>query len=64
MLAQAPSDQLNVGIIGSGGRGRFLMERSARHATVQLIAVSDVYEPSLEAGLSVAKAKAKSLATI
>ena len=55
----APSDQLNVGIIGPGGRGRFLMERFARNAGVQLMAVCDVYEPNLEAGLSVAKGKAK-----
>ena len=60
MWAQAaPSDQLNVGIIGSGGRGRFLMERFARDASVRLIAVCDVYEPNLEAGLSVAQGKAK-----
>lgn len=60
MWAQAaPSDQLNVGIIGSGGRGRFLMDRFARDASVRLIAVCDVYEPNLEAGLSVAKGKAK-----
>jgi predicted dehydrogenase len=60
MLAQAaPSDQVRVGIIGSGGRGRFLMERFARDATVQLTAVCDVYEPNLEAGLSVVKGKAK-----
>ena len=60
VLAQAaPSDQINVGIIGSGGRGRFLMQRFARDETVQLTAVCDVYEPNLEAGLSVAKGKAK-----
>jgi len=60
VLAQAaPSDQINVGIIGSGGRGRFLMQRFARDETVQLTAVCDVYEPNLEAGLSVAKGRAK-----
>jgi len=60
MLAQAaPSNQLNVGIIGSGGRGRFLMQRFAKDETTQLTAVCDVYEPNLEAGLSVAKGKAK-----
>jgi predicted dehydrogenase len=58
-MQAAPSDQLNVGIIGPGGRGRFLMERFAKDATVRLIAVCDVYEPNLEAGLSVAKGKAK-----
>lgn len=60
VLAQAaPSDQINVGIIGSGGRGRFLMQRFARDESVQLTAVCDVYESNLEAGLSVAKGKAK-----
>lgn len=60
MWAQAaPTDQVNVGIIGSGGRGRFLMQRFAKDATVRLTAVCDVYEPNLEAGLSVAQGKAK-----
>jgi predicted dehydrogenase len=57
--AAAPADQLNVGIIGSGGRGRFLMVRFSKDAAVRLIAVCDVYEPNLEAGLSLAKGKAK-----
>jgi predicted dehydrogenase len=56
MWAQAaPSDGRHVGVIGSGGRGRFLMERFARDASVRLTAVCDVYEPNLEAGLSLAK---------
>jgi len=60
MLAQAaPSDQLNVGIIGSGGRGRFLMQRFATDPAVRLTAVCDVYEPNLEAGLSLAKGQGK-----
>jgi predicted dehydrogenase len=55
----APSDGLHVGVIGPGGRGRLLMERFARDASVRLTAVCDVYEPNLEAGLSLAKGKAK-----
>ncbi len=51
----APSGRLSVGVIGPGGRGRFLMERFARDAAVRLTAVCDVYEPNLEAGLSLAK---------
>jgi hypothetical protein len=55
MLAQAaPSEQLNAGIIGSGGRGRFLMGRFARDVAVQLTAVCDVYEPNLEKGFQAA----------
>jgi len=55
MWAQAaPSDWLNVGVIGPGGRGQFLMKRFARDASVRFTAVCDVYEPNLEAGLSLA----------
>jgi predicted dehydrogenase len=35
------------------------MQRLAKDETTQLTAVCDVYEPNLEAGLSVAKGKAK-----
>ena len=35
------------------------MQRLAKDETTQLTAVCDVYEPNLEAGLSVAKDKAK-----
>lgn len=55
----APSDQLNIGIIGSGGRGQFLMQQFAADTTVRLTAVCDVYEPNLEAGLSLTKVQAK-----
>ena len=55
----APSGRLSVGVIGPGGRGRFLMERFGRDAAVRLTAVCDVYEPNLEAGLSLAKGGAK-----
>ncbi len=57
--AAAPSDQINVGVIGAGGRGQTLMDRFAQDPSVRLTAVCDVYEPNLEAGLSVAKGKAK-----
>lgn len=57
--AAAPSDQINVGVIGAGGRGQTLMDRFAQDPAVRLTAVCDVYEPNLEAGLSVAKGKAK-----
>lgn len=60
MWAQTPLDRLNVGVIGPGGRGRFLMERFAKEAGVRLVAVCDVYEPNLEAGLSLAQGQAKS----
>ncbi|MFN7995920.1 MAG: Gfo/Idh/MocA family oxidoreductase [Bryobacteraceae bacterium] len=59
-LAQAaPSDQIRMGIIGPGGRGQFLMKTFAEVGAVQFGAVCDVYEPNLEAGLSIAKGQAK-----
>ena len=57
--AVAPSDQIIVGVIGAGGRGQVLMDRFAQDPSVRLAAVCDVYEPNLEAGLSIAKGKAK-----
>ncbi|MGA7410124.1 MAG: Gfo/Idh/MocA family oxidoreductase, partial [Bryobacteraceae bacterium] len=57
--APAPSDQINIGVIGAGGRGQVLMDRFAQDPSVRLTAVCDVYEPNLEAGLSVAKGKVR-----
>jgi len=51
-LAGAPSDQLRVGLIGAGGRGRYLAGVFERNPGVQVAAVCDVYEPNLEKGLS------------
>jgi len=58
-LGAAPSDQIRVGIIGAGGRGQFLMKTFLQNAGVRMTAVADVYEPNLEAGLSIAKGEAK-----
>jgi predicted dehydrogenase len=54
-----PSKQLTVGVIGSGGRGRYLEKVFQQDASVRITAVCDVYEPNLEAGLSAAKNQAK-----
>jgi len=55
-LAQAaPSDQFNLGIIGPGSRGQFLMKTFAEMGPVRFEGVCDVYEPNLEQGLSIAK---------
>jgi predicted dehydrogenase len=59
LLAQAPSTQLTAGVIGSGGRGRYLESVFQRDAGVRITAVCDVYEPNLEAGLSAARNQAK-----
>ena len=62
-MPAAPSDQIRVGIIGSGGRGQFLMKIFMMDTAVRMVAVADVFEPNLEAGLSVAKG-AKSLSQL
>jgi predicted dehydrogenase len=60
LLAQtAPSERLTVGVIGSGGRGRYLEKVFQQDASLRITAVCDVYEPNLEAGLSAAKNQAK-----
>lgn len=51
----APSDQIRVGIIGSGSRGQFLMKTFMLDSGVRISAVADVFEPNLEAGLSLSK---------
>ena len=58
-LAQTPSRQVSVALIGSGGEGRALLQRFRRESDVRIAGVCDVYEPNLEAGLSVAGPGAK-----
>jgi predicted dehydrogenase len=61
MAAASPSEQLVVGVIGSGGRGRLLTRVFLRDPAIRIGAVCDVYEPNLEAGLSVAGGQARAL---
>ena len=56
--ASAATDTVRGGIIGSGGRGRFLTSQF-KELGVQMAAVCDVYEPNLEAGLKAASTGAK-----
>jgi predicted dehydrogenase len=51
-LAQAPAAAITVGLIGAGGRGRYLQRVFRQDAGVRMSGVCDVYEPNLEAGLS------------
>lgn len=51
----APPDQVVLGVIGSGGRGTFVMGVFQKEATVRVGAICDVYEPNLERALSEAK---------
>jgi predicted dehydrogenase len=62
LLAATPSlaaqDFPALGVIGSGGRGRFLMGE-AKEIGFRLPAVADVYQPNLEAGLKLASTGAQ-----
>jgi predicted dehydrogenase len=50
----APSDQITLGVIGSGGRGTFVMTVFQKDPSVRVGAICDVYEPNLENALSIA----------
>jgi len=64
-LASAPAtvlganDRVRVGVIGAGGRGRFLTAQF-KEIGAEMAAVCDVYEPNLQAGLKEAATGAKS----
>lgn len=53
------ADRISLGVIGSGGRGTFVMGVFQKDLSVHVGAVCDVYEPNLERALSTA-AKAQS----
>ena len=46
--AASPSDQIALGVIGSGGRGTFVMGVFQNDSAVRVAAICDVYEPNLE----------------
>jgi predicted dehydrogenase len=53
------NDRIQMGIIGSGGRGRSVMGSFNKFANdCEFIAVSDVYEPNIEAGLKLSRSGA------
>jgi len=54
VVRAAPSDQINLGVIGSGGRGTFVMTVFQKDAAVRVGAVCDVYEPNLENAVALA----------
>jgi predicted dehydrogenase len=56
-----PSQRINLGVIGSGGRGTFVMGVFQKDPVVRVGAICDVYEPNLERALSAA-AKAQGAA--
>jgi predicted dehydrogenase len=55
------AESIKGGIIGSGGRGRYLTAQF-KEIGVEMAAVCDVYEPNLKAGLQAANTGAKSYA--
>jgi predicted dehydrogenase len=48
----APSDRLNLGVIGSGSRGTYVMGVFQKDPNVRVAGICDVYEPNLERALS------------
>ncbi len=50
----SPSGKINLGVIGSGSRGTFVMTVFQKNPVVQVAAICDVYEPNLEKALSLA----------
>ena len=54
-LDAMPSDQINLGVIGSGSRGTFVMTVFQKDPALRVGAICDVYEPNLENALSIAQ---------
>ena len=54
LIYAAPSDQITLGVIGSGGRGTFVMGVFQKDSALRVGAICDVYEPNLENALSAA----------
>jgi predicted dehydrogenase len=52
--AASPSDQIALGVIGSGGRGTFVMGVFQKDPAVRVAAICDVYEPNLEQAVGAA----------
>lgn len=52
--AQSSAEPIRLGVIGSGGRGTFVMGVFQKDKALQVGAICDVYEPNLERALSVA----------
>jgi predicted dehydrogenase len=47
-----------IGIVGPGSRGQFLMGFLAANPKVEIVAIADIYQPSIDAALKIApKAK-------
>ena len=53
--AWGANDRLSYGLIGSGGRGRYL-QQNFNKLGAECVAVAEVYEPNLDAGMKSAPA--------
>src|SRR5262245_15391713 len=56
--AQGANERINIGLIGTGGRCRHLMQALARVPNTRMMAVCDVYEPHLDLARKLADPKA------
>src|SRR5262245_30347639 len=56
--AQGANERINIGLIGTGGRCRHLMQALARIPNVRMTALCDVYEPHLQEARKLADPKA------
>lgn len=54
-VAFAAEGKINLGVIGAGGRGTFVMTEFQKDSGVRVGAICDVYEPNLERALGVAR---------
>jgi predicted dehydrogenase len=53
-VLSAANDRIALGVIGSGGRGTFVMGVFQKEPSLHVAAICDVYEPNLERALSAA----------
>ncbi len=52
--AHTTNEKLRIGIIGPGSRGQFLMSFLCRNPKAQIVALSDIYQPSIDDALKLA----------
>jgi predicted dehydrogenase len=52
LSGQAPPARVRLGVIGSGGRGTYVMQTFQKDAALEVKAICDVFEPNLENALS------------
>jgi predicted dehydrogenase len=58
VAGQGANERLNIGLIGTGGRCRHLMQALARVPNTRMAALCDVYEPNLDLARKLADPKA------